>query len=134
VLLHLVRGQALGRKIVEEYDLSKRPERPLVFVVTVGEILSIALRQGYSAENRAVLDQLLRDMVVVDVRRPIAERFAEIQTAQQAMGLPIGENDTWIAATAKATDSTLLTMDRKDFGKLKPGLVKIEMIDQAAVS
>jgi tRNA(fMet)-specific endonuclease VapC len=132
LLLHLLQGKAQGRKIQEDYQLSQRPERPLISVVAVGEILAIARRQKYSDERRAVLDQLIRVMVVVDVRKPIAERFAEILVAQQAAGKPIGDNDTWIAATAKATGATLLTTDRGDFGKLPPGLIKLEIIDQDA--
>jgi tRNA(fMet)-specific endonuclease VapC len=132
VLLHLLRGKALGRKIEKDYNLSKRPERPLISVVTVGEILAIARRQNYGKEKLDTLDQILKDTVIVDVRRPIADRFAELLTIQQAIGQPIGENDTWIAATAKATDSTLLTTDKDDFGKLQPGLIKLEIIDQDA--
>jgi tRNA(fMet)-specific endonuclease VapC len=111
-------------------SLSKRSERPLVSIVTVGEILAIARRNSYPPEKLATLDELIRDTIVVDIRKPIAERFAEILTIQQDMGLPIGDNDTWIAATAKTTDSTLMTTDKNDFGKLKPGLIKIEFIDQ----
>jgi tRNA(fMet)-specific endonuclease VapC len=129
VLLYLLRGQATGRKIEEDYNLSKRSERPLISVITVGEILAIALRRGYAAEKRAALNELIRDMVVVEISTPVAAHFAHILTAQQQIGKPIGENDTWIAATAKATDSTLLTTDRNDFGKLKPGLIKLEIID-----
>jgi tRNA(fMet)-specific endonuclease VapC len=130
VLLHLLRGSALGQKIEADFGLAKRPERPLISVVTVGEIFAIARRKSYSAEKRANLDELIRDTVVVDIRKPIADRYAEIQASQQGIDLPIGENDTWIAATAMATGSTLLTIDRDDFGKLKPGLIKLEIIDQ----
>jgi len=55
VLLHLFRGSALGQKIEADYGLAKRPERPLISVVTVGEIQAIARRKGYSAEKRATL-------------------------------------------------------------------------------
>ena len=75
-------------------------------------------------------DELIRDTIVVDIRKPIAKRFAEILTIQQAMALPIGDNDTRIAATAKTTNSTLMTTDKNDFDKLKPGLIKVEFIDQ----
>lgn len=131
VLLHLLRRKAQGRRIEQNYSLSTRPERPLISIITVGEILAIARRNDYSTEKRDVLHQILREFVIVEIRRPIAERFAEILTIQQAKGQPIGDNDTWIAATAKTTGSTLLTTDRGDFGKLDPGLVKVEFIDQS---
>ena len=42
-----------------------------------------------------------------------------IHADQQGKGKPIGENDSWIAATAITTEATLVTKNR-DFGKL-PG-------------
>ncbi len=130
VLLYLFRGGPQGQAIEVAFGLGTRPERPLISIVTIGEILAISRRRGYSSEKRANLDELIREMVVVDIRRSIADRYAEIQAIQQDIGLPIGENDTWVAATASATGSVLLTTDRKDFSKLQAGLIKLEIIEQ----
>ena len=90
--------------------------------MTVCEILSIAQRQGYSADKRKTLDDMLRELIVVDVRRPIADCYAVLLPTLQAAGTPIGENDTWIAATAQATGAVLLTGDQH-FGMIPPGLI-----------
>lgn len=37
VLIHLVRGNAIGRAIDARYGLRARPERPLISMVTVGD-------------------------------------------------------------------------------------------------
>jgi predicted nucleic acid-binding protein len=46
VLLHLLRGTAVGRSMDEAYALSTREERPLISIVTVGEVMAIARRTG----------------------------------------------------------------------------------------
>jgi tRNA(fMet)-specific endonuclease VapC len=46
VILHLLRGKATGLAIDTAYGLRTRAERPLVSVVSVGEILSFATQRG----------------------------------------------------------------------------------------
>lgn len=128
VLLHLFRRDPFGHRIENAYEVWKRIEQPLISTVTLGEILAFANRNSYGAEKRAKLNAVIAEIIVVDIRRPMAERFAEIQASQQAIGKPIGENDTWIAATAMITGATLLTADR-DFAKLRPGLIKLEIVE-----
>ena len=129
VILHLLRGKAAGQWIKQTYQLDSRTERPLVSMIAVGEILAIAERQNYGPQKQESLRNLLDELVIIEVKSPIAEEYARIQAFLQGQGLPIGENDTWIAATAKATGSTLLTSDRRHFGKLPPGLVNLEIFD-----
>jgi tRNA(fMet)-specific endonuclease VapC len=129
VILHLLRGKAAGQWIKQTYQLDSRIERPLVSMIAVGEILAIAERQNYGPQKQESLRNLLDELVIIEVKSPIAEEYARIQALLQAQGLPIGENDTWIAATAKATGSTLLTSDRRHFGKLPPGRVNLEIVD-----
>ena len=47
----------------------------------------------------------------------IAEAYAELEVYTQSQGAKLGQNDLWIAATAKVTGATLLTTDR-DFDSL----------------
>jgi predicted nucleic acid-binding protein len=39
------------------------------------------------------------------------DRYAEVKISQQRRGLPLDENDLWIAATALAMDATLVSRD-----------------------
>ncbi len=36
ILIHLLRGDAVGQRLVADYDLFKRPQRPLISFVTKG--------------------------------------------------------------------------------------------------
>jgi predicted nucleic acid-binding protein len=68
VVLHLLRGKATGLAIDAAYSLRARPERPLVSVISVGEILSFAAQRGWGASKVDQLKKLVEDLVVVDVR------------------------------------------------------------------
>jgi predicted nucleic acid-binding protein len=127
ILLELFRGKEFGQWLDATYRLRERPNRPIVSIVTVGEILAIAERRGYGAERRDRLEELLADVVVVDVTRPIAEWFALILAETQRIGKPIGEDDTWISATTAALEATLIAKDT-DFDKIPPGLIKLEKV------
>jgi len=128
IVLYLLRGKAAGQWIKQNYQLDTRTERPLVSMISVGEILAIAERQNYGPKKRVKLHSLLENLVVVEIKFPIAQEYARIQAILQGQGTPIGENDTWIAATAAATASSLLTSDHH-FEKLSPGLINVEIID-----
>ena len=59
--------------------------------------------------------------------QPILEGFAEIKTYAKEQGRTIGDNDIWIAATARATGACLLTTDR-DFDFLHGRHIRREWI------
>ena len=52
VLFHLVRGNAFGRAVNQSYGLTDRKERPLISVVTVGEMLSLAKKLSWCCRSR----------------------------------------------------------------------------------
>jgi tRNA(fMet)-specific endonuclease VapC len=129
VILYLLRGRAAGQWIKQTYQLDSRTERPFVSMISVGEILAIAERQNYGSEKRDSLRTLLEELVIIEIKTLIAEEYGKIQALLQQQVLPIGENDTWIAATAAVTGSTLLTSDRRHFGTLPSALVRVEVFD-----
>lgn len=123
VILHLLRGKATGLAIDTAYGLRTRAERPLVSVVSVGEILSFATQRGWGAGKVDQLKKLVEELVVVDVRsQSVLQRYAAIDSYLVKNGRRVGDNDTWIAATAAATGAILLTTD-KDFDPLDGHLI-----------
>jgi tRNA(fMet)-specific endonuclease VapC len=72
--------------------------------------------QGYldidPASGRLALFEAFFDRVtIIPISITIARHFAVIRADLQARGTPIGDNDTWIAATAIAHDLVLVTRD-----------------------
>lgn len=121
VLVQLIRGNDIGQRIDEAFSLRDRTERPLISVVTVGEMLSLChkLKWGKAKEQR--LMGLVRNLVVVQLNQgSVLEKYAAIEFFSEKTHTParrMGKNDVWIAATAAATGSVLLTTDR-DFDHL----------------
>ncbi len=112
VLVHLARDDATGQAIEARFSLTARPERPLVSTVVEGEMLGLARYWNWGEKKLAGLRELLAELVRVDAGlNEIVEAYAELYAEGQSKGEPCGENDLWIAATAKATGATLLTCD-----------------------
>ena len=88
--------------------------RVVVCAITQGEIL-FGLERLASGRRRTELEGKAMKLFAVLPCEPVpaaaAERHAEVKTSQQRRGLPLDENDLWIAATALALGATLVSRD-----------------------
>lgn len=134
IVVVLARGQEAARRLDGRYALSARREVPLLSIVSVGELLFFARSNQWGAEKERRLRELLENLVIVDIRnQPVLDAYAELGALTRAMGREMGQqNDLWIAATARATGATLLTLDR-DFDVLHPAHIQREWVDQASL-
>ena len=87
--------------------------------ITVGELAT--------GRNEAAIRVFLRKLRKIPVSEAIAYRAAELDRDQQRKGQRLGENDTWIAATALYYSAILVhsdgDFDRVDALKsVRPGL------------
>ena len=135
IVLHMVRGGDLGKHLAATFGLTSTVNRPLVSVVTHGELLLIAARNGWGKEKRAALENALDNLVTIDLNdRAVLSAYVEVQvySGQSAGGSrELKANDGWIVACAKAADATLLTTDR-DFSHLKAPQWPVQFFDAAA--
>lgn len=130
VVVKLLQGKEIGSAIEARYGLTQRSMVPLISVVTVGELRSFSRSLGWGRDRRERLNELVANLVVVDINSDdVLEAYADISTFAKRNGFAIGENDRWIAATAKVLDAIVLTTDR-DFAPLHPSLVACEIVDQ----
>lgn len=132
VLVLLARGGSLGTKIAGTYGLLQPGVRPLISVVTQGELLAFARRNAWGAQKLGVVRKMIDNVVTIEISQPVIDAYVELDyaSAKHASGARnMGKNDLWIAATARAANATLLTTDT-DFDHLHPALVKRELIDQ----
>src|ERR1019366_4150966 len=65
ILLHLIRGKDLGRYINITFDLANAVHRPLVSIVTHGEIWALADRHEWGTDKRAALTKMLDSLVTI---------------------------------------------------------------------
>lgn len=125
VVLHLLRGNEIGRRIDEALELRTRAERPLICVVSVGEALAFARRRNWGPVKTTRLEQLLRELVVMDINNSaVLTTYAEIHAFLVDHGRVLSDNDVWIAAAAAAASALLVTTDG-DFAPLDPGYLRI---------
>jgi tRNA(fMet)-specific endonuclease VapC len=76
-----------------------------VSVITWGEL-------AVGVESPAELDRLLRRIRTLGIPLHVAWEAGRIQRELQFTGAILGENDLWIAATARAWGMRLVTRDR----------------------
>lgn len=131
IVVHYLRDDHVARKVEQQFNLRHRSERPLVCVVTVGELLAIARKFAWGERKQMLLLELLGELVVVDINSgPVLESYAELSHATERIGKKMGQqNDIWIAATTKATGAHLITADR-DFDVLHPDHIQRTWVDQ----
>jgi predicted nucleic acid-binding protein len=132
ILLALIRGNDLGKYLVATYGLVAAARPFLVSVVSVGENYSLARKFGWGAGKVAAMHSLLGRLAVLDVNHPdVLQAYAEIDAACEAAGRPMGKNDVWIAATARALNATLLTTDQ-DFDFIHGTWIDREWVDPSS--
>jgi predicted nucleic acid-binding protein len=129
ILVHLIRNNPLGQRIQAQYNLRAVITRCLISVVTVGEMEKLARSLGWGNNKLSKMRELLQQLIWIDINDPaIFSAYAEIACFSEEQGIRMGDNDAWIAATAKASGGTLLTTDR-DFDHLDPTHLRRIWID-----
>ena len=83
----------------------------------MSEITRAELARGFT--SRAAWLDFCDRFVNFPFNDDVAWRAAEIFTDRRRRGLPTGENDLWIAATALATGQTLVTKNVKHFQAIR---------------
>jgi len=127
VLLKYLREDTFKDKLEAEFDMANPENRNLISIVTVGELMSLSLRNQWGARRIRKLDFIIKKFIIVDIRYlNLAQRYAEIDAFSQGKlkdkplntsSRNMGKNDLWIAATASLVNARLITYD-KDFDHL----------------
>jgi predicted nucleic acid-binding protein len=70
ILVHLIRGKAVGLAIEAHFALRGALNRCVISVVTVGEMYALARKWNWGANKLAELQKLLSQLVWVDINHP----------------------------------------------------------------
>lgn len=110
-------------------DLAERIDRlesgtALISVIVYGELMYGIAKSRRPNDARQRLTVLLQRVAVAELPTAAAARYGGIRAALERGGMPIGANDLWIAAHARAADLTLVTNNEREFRRV-PGL-KVE--------
>lgn len=99
----------------------RSPDQPqLCTSIVVHCELAFGIKKRGSIRLRAALDAQLGSLVVLNLDEEVVGHYAALRTHLEALGQPIGANDTLIAAHALCIDATLVSADT-EFRRV-PGL------------
>ena len=135
ICLAYARNGPLGEWIETTYQLTSRPEKPLISVVTHGELLALSMKFGWGEGKIEQLNRLLEQVAIFDINdEGVLRSYAETDfySASLNPSVRMQKNDLWIAATARALNVTLVTTD-KVFDHLYPGWIDRIYVDERVV-
>jgi tRNA(fMet)-specific endonuclease VapC len=98
-----------------------------VSVLTVGELLTWALRAKAPPQRRHDVQALLTAVAVLDVTPDVAVKFGEVRAALLDVGKPVPEVDLFIASTALVHRLVLVTHNVADYAHV-PGLTVVDWL------
>ena len=86
-------------------------------VIVAGELRYGCLRKG-SARLTERVEAVLREIDVLSLKPEVGALYGEIRRDLEARGMPIGQNDLWIAAQARSAEAVLVTGNEDEFRRV----------------
>lgn len=136
ILIHYIRKSPLYQKIESEQSLTSADSFPLISVTTKAELISFGIQNNWQTQKLVDLSSLLNKIPIIDINSSdtkLMDAYAELDAfskgklASKPLGrsaIKMGKNDLWIAATAVATKSSLITLDG-DFDHLNSIFISV---------
>lgn len=84
-------------------------------VITLGELQHGAEKSQARAKALAALRQLQNVVQVAPLTEAAGQHYGQIRSVLERKGQPIGNNDLWIAAHARAEGWVLVTNNEREF-------------------
>ena len=106
---------------LRDHLAAHKPEAIKIPAMVLAELWLGALKSEHPQKTRKHMAALLEPLEVVPFDRQAASAYAEVRATLEKQGTPIGPNDLVIAATVLGRNGTLVTHNRKEFGRV-PGL------------
>ena len=98
-----------------------KPGDAAVSVITWGKLLYGAEKSNKRKLILNLLDEFRTIIPVLPIPENAGKTYGGIRALLESKGTPIGNNDLWIAAHAKAASLTLVTNNEREFQRV-PGL------------
>lgn len=90
----------------------------LLSPIVLGELEFGAEKSAYPERNRARLQTVMDGFAVIALDAATSRAYGQIRHELERRGLPIGNNDQWIAAQALALGATLVTDNLREFERV----------------
>lgn len=83
--------------------------------ITYGELLFGAEKSMHPEKTKAVIEEISNFIPAIPLSSQVGEHYANIRSYLEKNGTPIGNNDLWIAAHARALGIILVSNNTKEF-------------------
>ncbi len=104
--------------VLRRFDRLKRGEA-LMPMIAYGELLFGASKSRAPDDALANISALVSIAAVALLPLDAAEHYANIRHELESNGTPIGGNDLWIAAHARASGLILVTNNQREFKRVR---------------
>ncbi len=98
-----------------------KPGDAVISIITWGELQCGAAKSNQRKKALQVLEEFRSFVPVLPMPEQAGSAYGIIRASLEAKGKPIGNNDLWIAAHAKAAGLTIITNKEREFKRI-PGL------------
>jgi tRNA(fMet)-specific endonuclease VapC len=98
-----------------------KPGDAAISVITWGELLYGAEKSQQRKKALQLLEEFKTFIPVLQMPENAGKTYGVIRKSLESKGKPIGNNDLWIAAHAKAASLTVVTNNEREFQRV-PGL------------
>ena len=102
--------------------LAKMPREVFAISIVVAAELRYGVVRKASPKLAQRVEAVLEGIDILPMEEPVDRHYGTIRAELSRMGLPIGQNDLFIAAHARALDLVLVTANVREFARV-PGLV-----------
>jgi len=86
-----------------------------ISLITVAELWRWSIKHQWGQSKIDKLKELLQNYTVLPIDEAVCYTWATIKVESEAIGLPMADNDAWIAATARYYQFPLVTHNAKHF-------------------
>lgn len=105
IVIPFLRGE---QTVIDQFD---QADEILLPSIVLGELDFGARKSGRTPENLARIEELSRQVIVLNCDADTARHYGVIKNTLRLKGRPIPDNDIWIAAIARQYQLTLVTRD-----------------------
>lgn len=106
IIIDLFRGDQ------KTIDWIKGINEVILPVIVIGELYFGAQKSNHTQRRLQEIERLEEIATILDITKSTARIYSEIKDQLRVKGLPIPENDIWIAAIAKEHNLVLHTKDK----------------------
>lgn len=127
---NVVISQIRGSEDVTNFFKQKAQEGLCLSSVSLAELYHGVYKSKSPVKNKRIVERWLEipDLTILNIDRNVSLEYGKLMSLLEKRGMKLSQMDVLIAAVAKLNNITILTLDKKHFGRLGDFGVKVETV------